>query len=116
MLPGNDIEYYPEDQHQVEHENGDPENRDADDGQPKADTIDDYDKLVRATFLLDPIRSLGNVATKAMVIKYKTDMHGKPLGNAHQNPLLDNQEYNLELEDGTFDSNFAHTIAKNLFS
>ena len=112
VLPGNDIDYYPEDQHHVDTENGDTDN----DTQPEADTIDDYDKLVGATFLLDPIRNPGNVATKATVIKRKTDIHGKPLGKAHSNPLLDTREYIVELEDGTFDSYFANMIAENLFS
>jgi hypothetical protein len=54
VLPGNDIDYYPTDQYTIDLENGDPENGDADDeGQPEADTIDDYDTLVGATFLLD---------------------------------------------------------------
>ena len=94
VLPGNDIDYYPEDQHQEDTENGDPDDGDAgDDTQPEADTINDYDKLVGATFLLDPIRNPGNVATKATVTKRKTDMHGKLLGKAHPNPsLLDTQE------------------------
>ncbi len=89
---------------------------DAYETQPEADTIDDYNKLVGATFLLDPIRNPGNVATKATVIKQKTDIHRKPLGKAHPNPLLDTREYIVEFEDGTFDSYFANTIAENLFS
>ena len=117
VLPGNDIDYYPEDQHQVDYENGDLNDGDADnETQPEADNIDDYDKLVGATFLLDPIRNPGNVATKAKVVRHKTDILGKPLGKAHPNPLLDTREYVVELEDGTFNSYFANTMAENLFS
>ncbi len=46
----------------------------------------------------------------------KTDAQGKPLGKAHANPLLDTREYIVGLEDGTHDSYFANTIAKNLFT
>jgi hypothetical protein len=38
------------------------------------------------------------------------------LGKAHANPLLNTQEYEVELEDGTYDSYFSNTIAENLFS
>ena len=65
ILPGNDIDYYyPTDQYGIDYENGDVENGDVqEDGQPEADSVDDYDKLVGATFLLDPINNPGNVAT-----------------------------------------------------
>ena len=113
VLPGNDIDYYYQtDQYTVDYENGDLK----EDGQPDADSVDDYDKLVGATFLLDPINNPGNVATKATVIRRKTDAQGKPLGKAHANPLLDTREYIVELEDGTYDSYFANTIAENLFT
>ena len=111
VLPGNDIDYYyPSDQYAVDNENGDEQEG----GQPEADSVDDYDKLVGATFLLDPINNPGNVATKATVVRHMTDAQGKPLGKAHANPLLDTREYIVELEDGTYDSYFANTIAENL--
>ncbi len=40
--------------------------------QPEADDIDLYDNLIGATFLLDPLKSPDNVATKATVIRRKT--------------------------------------------
>jgi hypothetical protein len=96
VLPGNDIDYYYQtDQYAVDYENGDLQ----EEGQPEADSVDDYDKLVGATFLLDPINNPGNVATKATVMRRKTDAQGKPLGKAHANPLLDTREYIVELED-----------------
>jgi hypothetical protein len=82
----------------------------------EADDVDSYDALIGATFLLDPIRSPDNVATKAKVIQRKTDSLGIPLDRAHPNPLLDTQEYKVQLEDGTYDSYFANVIAKNLYS
>jgi hypothetical protein len=117
VLPGNeDIDYYPKDDYIIDNKDGDPENGDANNGEPEANTINDYDKLIGATFLLDPMRAPGNVATKATVLKRKTDLHGKPLGRGHSNPLLDTREYVVELEDGMFDSYFANTIAENLYT
>jgi hypothetical protein len=96
-------------------ENGDPENgNNVMHEQPEADDIDSYDNLIGATFLLDPLKSPDNVATKATVIRRKTDHLGNPLGKAHANPLLNTREYEVELEDGTYDSYFANTIAENL--
>jgi hypothetical protein len=111
VLPGNDIDYYyPHDEYSIDYENGDPQNGDLDEGQPEADSVDDYDRLVGATFLLDPIKNPGNVATKATVIRRKTDAQGKPLGMAHST-LLDTREYIVELEDGTYDSyKFVHPM------
>ena len=83
---------------------------------PEANNIDDYDKLFGATFLLDPMQAPGNVATKATVLKHKTDIHGKLLGRAHSNPLLDTREHVVALEDGNFDYFFANTIAENLYT
>lgn len=117
VLPGNDIDYYyPTDQYAIDYENGDPQNGDLDEGQPEADFVDDYNALVGATFLLDPVKSPGNVTTKATVIRRKMDAQGKPLGKAHPNPLLDTREYVVELQDGTYDSYFANTIAENLYT
>jgi hypothetical protein len=83
---------------------------------PIDDDVVAFDNLVGATFLLDPIKSPNNVATKATVIRRKTDALGIPIGTHHPNPLLDTREYEVELEDGTYDSYFANTIAENLWS
>ncbi len=97
--------------------NGDPENgNNVMHERPKADDIDSYDNLIGATFLLDPLKSPDNVATKATVIRRKTNHLNNPLGKAHANLLLYTREYEVELEDGTYDSYFANTIAENLFS
>ncbi len=97
--------------------NGDPENgNNVTHERPEVHDIDSYDNLIGATFLLDPLKSPDNVATKATVIRRKTDHLGNPLGKAHPNPLLNTWEYEVELEDGTYDSYFANTIAENLFS
>ena len=62
------------------------------------------------------MRSPDNVATKATVIRRKVDHLGTLLGKAHPNPLLDTREYEVQLEDGTYDSYFANIIAENLYS
>ena len=121
-LPGGDIDdFYPNDVYEIptqeDAQNGDPNGGDDDaDDRPEADDIDSYDNLIGATFLLDPLKSPDNVATRATVVRRKTDYLGNPLGRAHANPLLDTREYEVELEDGTYDSYFANTIAENLYS
>jgi hypothetical protein len=97
--------------------NGDPENGDNETYEwPEANDIKSYDNLIGATFLLDPLKSPDNVATRAMVIRKKTNHLGNPWGKVHANSLLDMREYEVELEDGTYDSYFVHTIAENLSS
>ena len=83
---------------------------------PIDDDVAIFDNLIGATFLLDPVKAPSNIATRATVVKRKTDALGKPIGHHHPNPLLDTREYEVELEDGTYDSYFANTIAKNLWS
>ncbi len=54
--------------------NGDPENgNNVMHERPEADDIDSYDNLTGVTFLLDPLKSPDNVATKATVIRRKTN-------------------------------------------
>ena len=79
------------------------------------DDLESYDNLVGATFLLDPSRKPKKGGSKAHIVRSKTDALGNPIGKAHRNPLLDTREYKVELKDGTYDSYFANTIAKNLW-
>ena len=83
---------------------------------PEADEVDDYDKWIGATFLLDPLRNPDNTATRARVVQRRTDPFGNPIGKAHANPLMDTREYDVLLEDGTYDIYCANTIAENLWS
>ncbi len=119
ILPGNDIDFYPHDIYDIplhrETENGDSSNGDLSSGDSVNDEPEQFDKLIGSTFLLDPLAAPNNVATKATVIRRKTDPLGIPLGKYNPNPLLDTREYEVELE-GTYDSYFANTIAKNLWS
>jgi hypothetical protein len=83
---------------------------------PKADKVKSYDKLIGATFLLDPLRNADNVATRATVKERRKDPFGNPIGTAHANPLLDTREYVVVLEDGSKETYFANVIAENLWS
>ena len=117
ILPGNDIDhYYQHDIYDIplqrETNNGDAWNGDL----KVDDDVTEFDNLIGATFLLDPMKAPNNIATRATVVKRKTDAQGTPIGHHHPNPLLDTREYEVELEDGTYDSYFANTIAENLWS
>jgi hypothetical protein len=87
-----------------------------DDERPEADEIDSYDKWIGATFLLDPTKNPDNVGTKARVVSRRTDPFGNPIGKGHANPLMDTREYEVVLEDGTYDVYCANTIAENIWS
>jgi len=100
----------------------DPENNDesgtADGDSPlaEADDLDDdrYDKYIGAKLVLDEkSNNGGNLAT---VTKRATDEYGAPLGTAHRNPMLDTQEFEIELESGETDKIMANQIAANLYS
>jgi hypothetical protein len=86
VLPGNeDIDYYTQDVYDIplqrESVNGDLLNGDS------SDNVDNepeqFDRLIGATFLLDPLAAPGNVATTATVVKRKLDPLGVPLGKYH---------------------------------
>ena len=61
-------------------------------------------------------RNGDNVGTKAQVIHRRVDPFGNPIGRAHKNPILDTREYDVLLEDGTYNTYCANTIAENLWS
>ncbi len=104
ILPGNDIDFYPHNIYNIplhrETENGDLSNGDLPSGDLVNDEPEQFDKLIGSTFLLDPLAAPNNVATKATVIRRKTDPLGIPLGKYNPNPLLDTREYEVELETG----------------
>ena len=52
----------------------------------------------------------------AKVTKRLRDANGKPIGRAHDNPILDTRLYEVEYLDGHKASLTANTIAENLFS
>jgi hypothetical protein len=50
------------------------------------------------------------------VTKRLRDAEGRPIGTAHDNPLLDTREYDVEFRDGHSESLSANLIAQHLFS
>ena len=50
------------------------------------------------------------------VTKRLRDADGRPIGKAHENPLLDTREYEVEFLDGHLEALSANLIAQNLFS
>ena len=71
---------------------------------------DILDKYIETKIVLDnKVNGGGNLVT---VKSRLTDINGRPIGTAHNNPSLDDREYEIELEDGTTDRIFANKIAK----
>ena len=87
--------------------------------EPLADAEEDIDpdildKYIGAKIVLDDKSNIGgNLAT---VKSRLTEINGRPLGTANNNPLLDDREYENELEDDTTDRIFANKIAENIYS
>jgi hypothetical protein len=104
---------YLDDDYRDSYEN---EGLDPDQVRLKADKVELYDRLIGATFLLDPLRNADKVATQATVKERRKDPFGNPIGKAHANPLLDTREDVVELEDGSKETYFANVIAENLWS
>ncbi len=50
------------------------------------------------------------------VTKRLRNAEGRPIGTAHDNPLLDTQEYKVEFRDGHKKSLYANLIAQHLYS
>jgi hypothetical protein len=50
------------------------------------------------------------------VTKRLRDAEGRPIGTAHDNPLLDTREYGVELRDGHSEALSANLIAQHLYS
>lgn len=107
----------PDDVYIEDIDDGEGTGQDDDNDWPEADDVEHYDKWIGATFLLDPLRNPDNTATRARVVQWRTDPFGNPIGRAHQNPLLDTREYDVLLDDGTYDVVYcANIIAENLWS
>jgi hypothetical protein len=61
-------------------------------------------------------RGTDGTAEYAKVIKRAKDIDGKPMGKAHDNPVMDTRQYEVEWHDGKREIIFANTIAENLYS
>ena len=81
---------------------------------PEDDDIGSFDKYIGVTVKLDNVtNSCGNIATLKC---HATNANGFEIGHAHNNPLLDTREYEVELEDSTTDRYFANAITENVYS
>jgi hypothetical protein len=50
------------------------------------------------------------------VIKRSRGLDGEPIGRAHNNPLFDTREYEVEFTDGTHEKYQANVIAENMYA
>ena len=80
---------------------------------PEADDIPGYDRYVNADVLLPKD---GEYLQSAQVVRRVTDDKGNPIGNFHNNPLLDTRIYEVMFGDGSKQQFAANVIAENLWS
>ena len=81
---------------------------------PNVDNIGSFNKHIGVTVKINDENNSGvNIDT---VKRRATDANGFAIGQAHNNPLLDTRNYEVELEDGTTDSYFANFVAYNMYS
>jgi hypothetical protein len=96
-----------------EHENAINDNtiQEADDGF----TPDSYEDMYLGMELALP-HSSGGEPQFAKVTKWLKDADSLPIGTAHDNPILDTQQYEVEFVDGHKQAMLANTIAENIFA
>lgn len=73
------------------------------------------DQYLNATIRMEDTED-GKVNLATVVGRNRDPVSGAPLGQAHENPLLDTREYMIELTDGTTDIFLANQIAENLWA
>ena len=87
--------------------------------EPLADAEDEldpevYDKNISGKIILDDTADGGgNTATMKSCV---TNINGRAIGIANNNPLLNSQDYEIEMEDGTTYRLFANKIDENIYS
>lgn len=86
---------------------------------PHAEDRKDVEVLVSDNYIgmeLALSRGGDGATMHASVRKRLHDEEGKPIGNAHTNPLLDSRKYDIEYADGHIEELTANTIAENLIA
>ena len=80
---------------------------------PDAGDIVRFDKYIGVAVKMNNETNRGcNIST----LKWRaTDTHRFSIGQAHNNPLRDTREYEVELEDGTTDRYFSNVISDNVY-
>jgi hypothetical protein len=76
---------------------------------PKPDV---FDQCLTANILTEN----WGVVERGTVVQRARDQHGELIGIAHNNPLLDTREYEVEYPDGSLDVLTANQIAESLYS
>ena len=76
------------------------------------DDFGKYDRWLHAKVKYD----VGGEEVTGTVKKRRKTETGYPIGTAHDNPMFDSREYEIELPDGTIDFMTANHIAVNIYS
>ena len=80
---------------------------------PEADNEEAIDKYLTCELIIDA--GSGN-ERKGRVTKRSRGYDGEPIGVAHNNPLFENREYDVEFTDGSIEKDAANIISDNMFA
>jgi hypothetical protein len=82
---------------------------------PEADDFDPeaFDRYLTAEVALS---RGGGEPERGKVLRRKRNADGDPIGKAHENPLFDTRQYEVEFADGSVGSYTANMIAESLYS
>ena len=81
----------------------------------EVDDVHGKDQYLNATIRMEDAED-GKVNLATVVGRNRDPVSGAPLGQAHENPLLDTRKYMVELTDGTTNIFLANQIAENLWA
>ena len=86
-------------------------------GTPLADAedinYDRYNKYIGAKLIID--KKSNNGGNLETVIRQSTDEYGAPLGQAHNKPMLDTREFEVELENDETEKILANKFYAHLY-
>ena len=78
---------------------------------------DDDEEAVDKYLNVELIMNMGtNDERRGRVVKRSRGLDDEPIGRAHENPLFDTREYEIEFTDGTREKYQANVIAENMFA
>ena len=82
---------------------------------PDVDNVSGPDKYLNATILMDQTE-FGKPNLATVIGRNIDSVTGKPKSESHNNPVLDNSKYLVELTNGTTEMFLANQIAENLWA
>ena len=82
----------------------------------EVDDVHGIDQYLNAITIRMEDAEDGKVNLATVVGRNRDPVSGAPLGQAHENPLLDTRKYMVELTDGTTNIFLANQIAENLWA